>query len=274
MITILANVGPTALVKRWYEDGVQVDAGAVTVGIDDAAGNEVVAAGTATSKAGTGTTTTYTYQLAIQATLNLLTATWTRTDTGAALQDQVEVVGGHLFTVADALGFKDRVGASIPVADIISHRDDITNLFQDVCRRSFVPKYGREVVTFNDSGVAWTGWPDLTLVRSLADRYGTAWDLATLETTTAGRLYLPGMTPGQATVEYEHGLTRVPAAIKRAALIYLMNLAAGSDLLDRAIVHTDETGTYRLQQPDATHATGIPEVDTALAQYTYIWGVA
>src|SRR5690349_8723938 len=98
---------PGTLSKQWYEDGVPVDPGTVTVEITRADGTSLVAAGAATTGSGStprafALTTTHT------ALLDRLTVTWTSTAKGT-LTSVVEVVGGYLFNLAE---FADEVSAS------------------------------------------------------------------------------------------------------------------------------------------------------------------
>ena len=77
-------------------------------------------------------------------------------------------------------------------------------------------------------------------------------------------------------VTYEHGYEHPPAGVARAALLMTQALLVGTDIMDRSISHTDETGTYRLSYPDMQRdrPTGIPYVDATLHHYVETWGVA
>lgn len=140
---ILKNAGPTTLTQKWYEDGTQVDAGTVTIGIVDATGAEVVASGTATSKSGSGTSTTYTYSLAIQTAVKRLTVTWTRADTTASFSSDIEVVGGLLFTEVEARAHHDSqiTASTFTDAQIADTRARITDEFEQICGVSFIPRW-------------------------------------------------------------------------------------------------------------------------------------
>jgi len=66
-------------------------------------------------------------------------------------------------------------------------------------------------------------------------------------------------------VGYVHGLAPIPGDLKRAALETLKEAFVPSEGHRRAMIVTDETGTYRLNQPDARdRPTGIPQVDGIL----------
>ena len=67
-----------------------------------------------------------------------------------------------------------------------------------------------------------------------------------------------------------------PNALKKKVLFPLATaLLVGSDILDRSITATDETGTYRLAVPNAfkDNPTGIPFVDSILNSYRADWVV-
>ena len=57
---------------------------------------------------------------------------------------------------------------------------------------------------------------------------------------------------------------------QRQALRLLLNQVFPSNLSDRALSETNSMGTFRLAAPDPTRWgrwTGLPEVDSALAEY-------
>ncbi len=283
-LTILRNTGPTTITKRWFEDGTQSDAGAVTVGIVDAAGNIIVAAGTATTKTGSGATTAYTYTLSIQTAVRKLTVTWTRTDTGATLTDIVDVVGAVLFTEADARGFTV-TGSQTPLASATSYpdaviceaRDRITDLFEQYCEVSFIPRsYHLET--------AGTGGRTLKIphhkvtqvlnctISAVAQTASAIIPLPTerLLHHTTGVFSPPSAAdPLNVHVTYEHGYTEPPLDIKRAALLLLLREVVPSDLPDRALSMSTADGTFRLAAPGENSPTGIPTVDEVLNRYRY-----
>jgi hypothetical protein len=85
---------PGTLSQQWYEDGVAVDPGTVTLGITRADGTTLVAPATGTTGSGTGVRT-YNLTTTHTALLDRLTVTWTSTLKGTLLT-YVEVVGGFL----------------------------------------------------------------------------------------------------------------------------------------------------------------------------------
>jgi hypothetical protein len=283
-LTILRSTGPTTLTKKWYEDGTQSDAGVVTVGIVDAAGNTVVAAGTATTKGGSGSTTTYTYTLAIQTAVKRLTVTWTRTDTGAQLADTIEVVGAVLFTEVEARTFTVS-GAQTPLSNSTSYpdatiaeaRDRITGLFEQYCGVSFIPRSHHletagtgsrtleiphhrciQVLNCTIGGVAQTAAQIIPLHNQRL-----------LHHTTGIFTYPSDADPLNVHVTYEHGWPEPPLDVKRAALLLLLREIVPSDLPDRALSWSNQDGTFRLSTPGDYYPTGLPTVDEVLNRYRY-----
>lgn len=283
-LTILRNTGPTTLTKQWYEDGTVVDAGAVTVGVVDAASNIVVAAGTATVKNGTGASTYYIYDLPIQTAVKQLTVSWTRTGTGAVLEDEVEVVGDVLFTEAEARAFTV-TGVQTPLsnattypdATIAEARDRITDLFETYCGVSFIPR--SHYMETPGSGSRRLPVPHHRVIQVLSCTIGgaaqTATDIEPLRNQRllhhkTGTFTWPSSTdPQNGHVCYEHGFEHPPLDIKRAALLLLLREVVPSDLPERALSFSNQDGTFRLSYPGENSPTGIPTVDETLNRYRY-----
>lgn len=144
----MAGAGPTTLTKKWYVDGTQSDVGTVTYAVTNGAGT-VIASGTAT-KNGTGVTTNYTFSLPIVADPTVLRVRWTRSDSGAYLDDLLEVFGSVLFTEAEARA-KQISGLQTPLSSETSYSDDtiatwrlkIQEAFEQRTGRSWVRRYCR-----------------------------------------------------------------------------------------------------------------------------------
>src|SRR5438105_2468884 len=101
----VARGGTATISASWYDaNGALVDPGVVTIQIDHEDGTNLVAAGATTSGTGVAPrtfalTTTHT------ASLDVLKATWTSPSQGTQVT-YAEVVGGFLFSVADARALK------------------------------------------------------------------------------------------------------------------------------------------------------------------------
>ena len=131
MTHILQDAGPYTLALNWLVAGDATNVGTVTIGITDAAGTAVVAPSTSTSYS--SSTATYSYTLADRADPALLNVTWTRSDTGADLQQTIEVVGSELFNERDARSFDNSKLTSASVyteAAIAAERIRIGEMFE------------------------------------------------------------------------------------------------------------------------------------------------
>jgi hypothetical protein len=138
-----AGVGPTTLTKRWYVDGTQSDVGVVTYAVTNGAGT-VIASGTAT-KSGAAATTIYTFSLPTVADPTVLRIRWTRSDTGAYLDDLLEVFGSLLFTEAEARA-KQTTGQIAPLADETKYPDDLIATWRLKIQEAFEERTGRSWV--------------------------------------------------------------------------------------------------------------------------------
>lgn len=248
--------------------------GAVTYTVTDANGTSV-ATGTATNETEAGR---YTFILAPQTAVKTLTIAWTGTWSGAvqSITTYAEIVGGHLFTLAEARAYDKAVLTSTttyPDAAIRETRAGITDLFEQVTGVSFIPRYGR--TTLDGSGYElWLPHRQIrTLLSGSVDAVAlTAPQIAEIELYEYGRLYWTGgwasTTRRNVTVAYEHGYQAVPWDIHLAALTFLRYVLVSSDISDRTISFTNELGSFRQAVPGTKYPTGIPMVDAALSRYT------
>lgn len=282
---VLRGVSATLSRQSTDSDGnPAAPAGTVTIGVVDAAGNTVVASGTATS--GTGTAPrTYTLTAEQTSDLNLLTATWTDSG-GGTFTTTVEIVGGYFFTVAEARAAAPAMtdDTNFPTDKIIEARRAIEEEFELICGRAFVPRFRRQMIWPYRSGRVLLDQRYVRRIRGIAqvatDGTETPWT-----STELGQLVLDGswlltrtgygyMT--ETVVTYEHGYDQPPAEIKRAAFMRLRYLVSkpSSGIPDRATTFTiTEGGTYSLSMPGA-YKTGQPDVDAILGRYPRVPGLA
>jgi hypothetical protein len=267
---------PLTLSQQWYEGGVAVDPGTVTIGIVRADGTELVAPATATSGSGTAAraynlTTTHT------ALLDRLTVTWTSTLKGT-LTSIVEVVGGFLFSISDfrALGTAYANTTNYPTTTVVDMRTTVEQALEDACGVAFVPRYERETVNGTYSTLLPVKWARVRTLRDVTvdDVAGTVADYVALR---EGMLYGTSYWArgyGNVTVGYEHGHDTPPMRIKRAALILAKRWITPGSADDRAINVSNETGTYALFQAGVRgHQFDVPEVQAAVDQYSLAVGV-
>lgn len=284
LIRVLRTAAAT-LTRTLYVDETPTDAvGTVTVTVTRLDGT-AVASGNATH----GATGVYTYILPggpsspASATwqLDTLVVSWSGSLGGATvtLTDEVEVVGGFLFGLAEARGADASLAntTTYPVATLAAKRIQVEQECEKICRQAFVPRFYREALSGNGGDRIGTRWPMLRVLRAVTVS-GTAWspsEVAAVAVSESGMLTLPagGVWPVGASnivVEYEHGWDRPFEDLKEAAMARLrsrLNLTR-SGVPDRTSSYTTETGaTYRVTLPTAD-STGIPEIDAAYGRYT------
>ncbi len=263
--------GNTHLRGRLSRDGVAINAD-VTPTVSAVA----IEAGTVTVSSVT-TTTTGNYAAAINVLApDRVTATWTATVTTepVTFTSVHEVRGDRLFTIDAARQFDTGkiTAAKMPNDVVAQARDLIWELFEQACNVAFGTRYTR----FVRDGSGTTDLPlpvrKITAVRSITID-GTAINLANVDVQIydGGTVYLDAGFPlgrRNVVIGVEHGYPRVPQPIRRAALLTLKDTLLPSEIGRRAMVVSDETGTYRLAVAGAPeHPTGIPEVDYILGAY-------
>jgi hypothetical protein len=256
--------------------------GAVTVAITDANGDPV-SSGNATH----GSTGQYSYVLPGQAALKLLRVAWTGTIAGTAVTevDSVEIVGGRFFTLLQARNsdkvLQDTGKYTTDYLDEVRLATEIE--CEDICDRSFFPRYTRLVLDGSGTNELMLTGHDIRTIRSVkvAPQLGQAFvaftstELAALAVTpdrvlqrTDGNTFTEGRS--NVIVELEYGLDEVPADLQRAALLRLKTrcIAPNSGIPQRATSYTNPDGaSYRLSLPGPWE-TGIPDVDGIYSRYS------
>lgn len=284
---VLVGVASTLTWQPVDADGEPADpAGTVTVDIVDAEGNTVA---TGTSTTGTGADAREA-ALAAQSSLGWLTATW-KVDSTARATTHVEIVGGYFFTVAEATArddkFTDR--AKYPTPRILTVRAEVEDEFEQVTKRTWVPRYGRAMVVGSGRDELVLPHRPLRTIRSVTvyDAAGnagstfTAGELDELRITDHGTVWSDsGWFAGYTYVlGYEHGYDRPPSDLRDAAITRLRHRLNShrSGIPDRATSMSTEQGqTFALATPGLRgFVTGIPDVDVALGRYSLdSYGVA
>jgi hypothetical protein len=244
---------------------------------------------------GSGITT---FSLSGQAALKDCTATWSATLAGTAVTetDQIQVVGGFLFGLAEGRASDTSLSddSDYTPAELVRARLEVEESLEQICDQAFVPRYRRIVLDG-------TGRTDLPLpgaedvVRSgfvlrgvrtirrisVAPRVDetfvdlTAGQLAAVTVTpdgdlrrTDGNIFTEGNR--NVIVEVEHGCDAPPVDLKWAGMQHLrvrLNLNRTA-VPDRVLSYTqDGGGTYRIAQA-AAYSVGIPEIDAVYDRYS------
>jgi hypothetical protein len=255
-------------------DEVPTDAaGSVTATVQRLDGTSV-ATGTAThGAAGSGA---YSWDVT-RAVLDSLTLDFTGSVGGSTVtaRDYVEVVGGFLFDLGDArsdLG----IPATVTSAKLAQKRIEVEQECERICRRAFVPRFAREVLSGNGTERLALKNTEIRTIRSVTIN-GTAVtgaDLAAINYSDSGVLTRPDGVLWPAgvkniVVEVEHGWDYPPEDLRDAAMLRLRSMLprARSGIPDRATSFVNDNGaTYRLSLP-TRDTTGIPDVDGTYLKY-------
>lgn len=275
MDRVLKNT-PATLSEGFYEDGVISDPGTVTVTVTRADGT-VVATGAATGGIGAAART-YTLSTVVTATLDTLTISWVSSGLGT-LTSTVEVVGGFLFTIAEARAITplDNV-TDYSTADIAAIRITVEQAIEQACGCAFVPRYSLERYSGDGSQSLQLKHPLPSSVRSatIAGSALTSPQLADLTLSASGELWssMVWWAWGRSNIQvgYEHGYGDPPAEIRRAALQLAKEWLVGrsSPLDERATTFSaTDGGTYGLVVAGRGGSEfGLPDVDAAVARYS------
>lgn len=192
--------------------------------------------------------------------------------TGATDRTAFEVVGGHLFTIAEfRASDADLTEDRFPTSAVVRLRDRVAVEFQTITGRSFVTRVERFPLLVIDGGNVLAPM-DVQSVQ-LQDSSGAPATVYTLEQVGPFTFVEGVPCDGSYTAEVRYGFPDVPEDVKGAALLRLRSLlfAERSGIPDRATsFQPADGGTYALSTPGVRGAkTGIPDVDVVLADYTY-----
>lgn len=289
-VTLLRASEPVTLTATFTDlAAATVDPGATTLTVTNDDDTALVTAAAATGTGAVARTSVLT--ATHTATLDLLTAVWTATTTTnnspGTLTQAYEVVGDHLFTIAEARAFdRAQLAASATYSDaaITAARQRITEWFESILGVSAFPRYRKVILDGDGSDTIMVPDGRVTAIRAAAIRAsgGTTWtaltadELADLfidpDTGQVMRESLGLWTSGRRNIRiaYEYGHEQVPEPLKYAALKVLTNHIVPSNMSDRTIQTSGEFGTLMLATPNpAVRARwfGLPIVDSILAEY-------
>lgn len=283
MERVLRNTAATIYVT-FYNGTTAVDADTNPAVVVKKANGTTLVSTTATNEPGTGV---YSVVIPPQATLNLLTATWTGlfTGTSVSIVSEVEIVGGFYFSISELRNYDSALAnvTKYPTEALVNARTMVEAEFEDICGRAFVQRYYREeaLVRDTDTSLLWTEKPEVQNILSLSvngvDQ--TAWATAGLfkkDKYSANSLIPSGVALSSiyaldVTAEYEYGMKRVPLLIKQKALKRAKMILVGmnSTIDERALtMNLPDIGSVNLATPGLRGSeTGVPDIDVVLNRY-------
>ena len=278
------------LTAYFYDGGeAPLDKGVVTVTVTSDAGT-VLQSGTATNAAGT-----YTFALTTASTvaIDLLTVTWAAV--GETLTQQVEIVGGFYFDLADLRAMNDLSSSTTyPTERLRNARQWIEAVIDQAVDAPFVRRYARDTFNFARDPFTTTGnigidiqpykaftlrqqYAKAILSVSVAGVALTAPQLAAVTVDPANRIVRTDGGPwsygyGVVDVRYEVAVFDVcPADLRdvalQAARWRLIQTDGQSGIPSRATSITNDFGNVQLSTPGARKPTGIPDVDVVIMSY-------
>ncbi len=265
----------------FYSGETATDAdGSVTIGIVDAAGATVVAAGTSTTSAGSGV---YTYALAAQSNLKELTATWTGT-WGSAMEFTTtsQVVGGFYTTPAEVRGLDSISGetSTFPAADVIDAIIYAEQIIDDYVGAPFVQRYQMDTMNGTDTQVikGTKMFPTTLLAASIDGTALSATEISNTALFTDGTMrrkdsiWAYTEAGNNVVLEYEYGSsTYAPNDIRWCArtLARYHLLEQVSNLPTNAISIQSDLGQIQLSQPSMSRPTPLPDVNVILNRHRH-----
>jgi hypothetical protein len=260
----------------WERDGIAWDPGAnVTVTIINDAGTALV---TAAATQGSGTNgRSYVLPATATATLDYLTAQWTSPSDGSVLTTYAEVVGGYLFSVAQARTRTPLMDTtSYPTEQIENYRMLAEMALEDICGVAFVPRFSRDIAHITGWGLITVPRRQVTKVRQIYTQSEQGpqalTTLAGLRIEQGGLIFMPSLwtwwsTP--ITVTYEHGFQWAPPRVARAALELARRWLIESPWDERTTgFRTRDGGEMTILTASHTAAFDIPEVVAVADQYS------
>lgn len=255
------------------EDGEAVTVNPVPrVTITDDAGVAIVTNQNTTLASGL-----YTYALPsdVRNELGVYTASYSYTLNSQAvvLEVSFEVVGNHLFEIADLRAYDDVIADAVdyPSAKIALERDAATERIENAADVAFTSRVTRQTLSGDDTTKLLL--PHVEVVELLEAYIGdTALDVDEIEVRREGVLVYDGfwdLGTNNIEVRYRHGYGVTPAPVAHAAKILTIDYVVPSALPARATSQSTDVGDFRIAiaNVDAGRDTGIPEVDAVIARF-------
>lgn len=183
----------------------------------------------------------------------------------------LEVAGAHYFGL-DAFRRERPDLAAFDDARVAAARRLAEDRIEAACGCAFVPRGAREAVVARGREALPLRWPEPRALYAVAVDGAplAAEEVAALRLHPGGMVLREGGWPDGAlvTLHYEHGLSPTPAPVRHAAMLLAREYLVPSDLPARATLLATEVGSFRLSVAGRDGATGLPEVDAVIAEYS------
>lgn len=257
---------------------VLVDGVLTSVDTSDVGITVVNAAGTTVTTGGVTLVTTGEFAASVSgaliATETELTITTVVTVSGSpsTFVHYSSVVGSQLFSLYELRnsGASKFTAAKFPDAKVLRARTLVTDFFEEYCNTRFIRRYGS--ITLDGSGASELLVPVNNIQEVVSVSVdGTAFTAGEVSSVTVydwGKLYYSGGFGSgykNVTVGYIAGPPTPPRDIAAAGIEYCKWILSPGNTTDRALILTDETGTYRLNQAGMSDKpTGFPGIDFTL----------
>lgn len=274
----------TDITVTFYVGGVPTNLdGAVSVNAVNLAGTVVISGGVGIP---TGSVGEYRYKLTPSAgtgTLDTLTVVWAGLLNGdpQTVTTRVEIVGGFVFTIAEAramsgLGAQNNDSSyKISTARLVAARTEVERALEQELCFAMVPRYTKTTIEGNGATViALAPYP--RVIRS-ATVNGTALVPSDLSMTPTGYVYNPSRwTEGwqNVVIGYEHGMDSPPPRAKDVALALARRALSGSPADDRATTMSTEQETTTFYVPGASEPFDVPAANRFVQANTLRTGIA
>lgn len=264
----------STLTHTFQVDGVATNPSPdiATVTIARADGTALVPAGSVT-EAGVGVVT-LTLTPAETALLDTLTITWTASFAGQAQQfiDIVEIVGGFLFTLAQAKArLPSQSNETLQATRTLAEQE-----LERACQVAFVPRYAREKRDGDGTNLLMLKWPKVRAIRSVSvdETPQVAGDFDLGEYVVHSSTYLP-RGYGNVMVGYEHGYNAGEVNASRAALMLVERYLAEQPAGERVVSASVDSVSFRLAVAGTNgQPFDVPYVNQFVAMHNLTVGVA
>lgn len=265
---------PGVLTSYWETNGESYGPGTVTVTITaDSDGSAVVTDASTTT---TGNQATYTLTPDQTANLDLFTCVWTSEANSAQVTTYAEIVGGFLFSVAQAR-------LQSPLQDYNTYSDDAIMYFrtlaesalEDACGVNFVPRYRRDRASIATFGLLSVPRNNVTDVIQITTNYnGEDQPIPTLEglqLVSTNQIFMPVLWNWWSLpikIAYISGYPYPPLRAAQAALLLARRWLIESPWDERMIgFRSREGGELQILTANHSNAFDIPEVVAVADQY-------